>query len=92
MKATRWLQTTSVLITSCVVWLQLPFRSDAANLRHSWSRDLQEIPTQVSSIPLFLILSYVNNAIADSLESRVPGDEVVAILCEAIYLQVCGAQ
>ena len=88
MKAKPWFRTSSVLIMSWVVFLQQSFHGDAAHLRDSLFRDLQEIPTQISSIPLFLTLSYVNNAIADSLESRVPDDEVVAILCEAVYSQV----
>jgi hypothetical protein len=87
MKASSWFGSISGL--SWIIILQQPFHSDGAYLRAPWFRDLQETPTQASTIPLFLTIAYVNDAIADSLESRVSDDEVVAILCEAVHAQVC---
>ncbi|KAI2505513.1 hypothetical protein MHU86_8944 [Fragilaria crotonensis] len=92
MKAMAWFGRVSVLSLGWVVSLQQLSHSDAAYLRAPRFRDLQENPTQVSSIHLFLTLAYVNNAIADSLESRVSGDEVVATLCEAVHAQAGGSQ
>ena len=92
MKAMAWFGRIAVLSLGWVVSLQQLSHSDAAYLRAPRFRDLQETPTQVSSIHLFLTLAYVNNAIADSLESRVSDDEVVATLCEAVHAQVCSVQ
>ena len=81
MKSVSW--TPRLPVLSVVLLALLQPCCTGAYLRH-----LQEIPTATSSVPLFLAISFVDEATASRLESRDHQDEVVTIFCGAVHEQV----